>query len=49
MQFTYLGFNPKKALEMGLDSIDLGILRYFVNFIRTGVMLEREIEGDFVY
>lgn len=49
MQFTYLGFNQKKALEMGLDSIDLGILRYFVNFIRTGVMLEREIEGDFVY
>ena len=49
MQFTCLGFNQKKALEMGLDLIDLGILRYFVNFIETGAMLKREIDDDFLY
>lgn len=49
MKFTYLGFNQKKALEMGLDSIDLGILRYFVNFMMTGAMIKREIDGEFLY
>lgn len=40
MKYTILGFNQKKAIELGLDLDDLLILRWFIDFYHSGNMLK---------
>jgi len=45
MQYTILGFNQKKMIELGLDVKDALILRWMVDFQNTGKMRELIIDG----
>lgn len=49
MKFNLLGFSQLRAMELGLDLKDLTILRYIVDFIESGKMIEREIDGKIYY
>lgn len=49
MKFTYMGFSQKVAVDMGLDLIDLAILRYFIDFKDSGSMLIEIIENEKYY
>ncbi len=49
MKFNLLGFSQLRAMELGLDLKDLTILRYIVDFIESGKMIEREIDGKVYY
>ncbi|MGO0882428.1 hypothetical protein ACTPDI_06545 [Clostridioides difficile] len=45
MKYTILGFSQKKAVELGLNIRDLLILRWFVDFLGSGRMSRKVIEG----
>lgn len=47
MQYTIEGFNQAKAVELGLDTDDLVILRWLINF--SSKMEKKEIEGNTFY
>ncbi|AXU54378.1 TPA: hypothetical protein ACGFEM_002017 [Clostridioides difficile] len=45
MKYTILGFSQKKAIELGLNTKDLLILRWFVDFLGSGRMARKLING----
>lgn len=45
MKYTILGFSQKKAVELGLNTKDLLILRWFVDFLGSGRMSRKVING----
>lgn len=45
MKYTILGFSQKKAVELGLNTKDLLILRWFVDFLGSGRMARKLING----
>ena len=49
MKYTLDGFSQEKAIELGLDSTDLRLLRYFIDFKDSGEMVKEIIEGDVYY
>lgn len=49
MQYTIHGFSQKKALEYGLKSDELLILRWFVDFMGTSCMKKIIVEGEQYY
>lgn len=49
MKYTQYGFQQKYAVDLGLDTIDLSILRFFVDFIGTGKMEKVTITGTEYY
>ncbi|WP_242957631.1 conserved phage C-terminal domain-containing protein [Clostridium cochlearium] len=49
MKFTILGFKQGELIHLGLDTIDALILRYFVDFKDSGIMVRENIEGEFYY
>lgn len=46
MKYNVIGFSQQKAMELGLDVKDLIILKHIVDFINSGKMVEREIDGE---
>lgn len=49
MRYSIEGFQQDKLVEYGLDSVDAVILRWFVDFIATGKMQVRVIDGVSYY
>lgn len=49
MRKNILGFSQERAIELGLDAKDLLILRYIHDFVESGKMIEREIDGKIYY
>lgn len=49
MRKSILGFSQERAIELGLDAKDLLILRYIHDFVVSGKMIEREIDGKIYY
>lgn len=49
MKHNVIGFSQQKAMEFGLDVKDLLILKHIINFINSGKMVEREIDGEIYY
>ncbi|CZR95403.1 MULTISPECIES: hypothetical protein [Clostridioides] len=45
MKYTILGFSQKKAVELGLNTKDLLILRWFVDFLGSGRMARKLVNG----
>lgn len=49
MKYTVEGFQQEMVVELGLDYNDVGILRWFVDFMGTGRMQYRDIDGERFY
>ncbi|MDO5011164.1 MAG: hypothetical protein Q4E31_10100 [Intestinibacter bartlettii] len=49
MKYTVVGFFQPAAQELGLDYLDLGILRWFVDFKNTGKMISKKLQGKIYY
>lgn len=49
MKYNVIGFSQQKAMEFGLDVKDLIILKHIIDFINSGKMVEREIDGEVYY
>lgn len=49
MKYTVEGFQQESIVNMGLDYVDVGILRWFVDFISSGRMSSMEIDGEIYY
>ncbi|MDU1055043.1 conserved phage C-terminal domain-containing protein [Clostridium baratii] len=49
MRKSIFGFSQERAIELGLDAKDLLILRYIHDFVESGKMIEREIDGKIYY
>ena len=49
MQKVLYGFSQEAACEMGLDLVDLLLLRWFVRFSESGNMVKKEIAGETYY
>ena len=49
MKHNVIGFSQQKAMEFGLDVKDLIILKHIMDFINSGKMVEREIDGEIYY
>lgn len=49
MKYEIQGFGQKALLKYGLDGIDALILRYFVDFKDTGLMISKEVDGQAYY
>ncbi|MBU5335474.1 hypothetical protein [Intestinibacter bartlettii] len=49
MKYTVSGFFQPAAQELGLDYLDLGILRWFVDFKNTGKMISKKLQGKIYY
>lgn len=49
MRKSIFGFSQERAIELGLDAKDLLILRYIHDFVESGRMFEREIDGKIYY
>ncbi|MGM9533420.1 hypothetical protein [Intestinibacter sp.] len=49
MQKVLYGFSQEAACEMGLDIVDLLLLRWFVRFSESGNMVKKEIAGETYY
>lgn len=45
MKYTIEGFDQMTAIELGLDVVDLAILRWFVDFSQTGKMVKMTCSG----
>lgn len=43
MKFTVLGFNQKKAIDLGFDVNDLLIIRWFIDFYHSGKMVKMNV------
>ena len=49
MKFTMCGFSQQAALEFGLDTTDLYILRGIVDFMESGRMRTMTLDGERYY
>ena len=49
MKYTIEGFSQKVAKDLGLDALDLIILRWFVDFKDSGNMRTEFINGEKYY
>ena len=49
MQKVLYGFSQEAACKMGLDIVDLLLLRWFVRFRESGNMVKKEIDGETYY
>lgn len=49
MQKVLYGFSQEAACELGLDIVDLLLLRWFVRFIKSSNMVKKEIDGETYY
>lgn len=49
MRKSIFGFSQERAIELGLDAKDLLILKYIYDFVESGKMIEREIDGKIYY
>lgn len=49
MKYTMLGFSQKASDELGLDILDLAILRWFIDFKNSGTMKTRKLQGENYY
>jgi DNA-binding Lrp family transcriptional regulator len=49
VKFTINGFSQERLLEYGLDTVDVLILRYFIDFKDTGEMFARTIDNSPYY
>ncbi|MGG7209987.1 conserved phage C-terminal domain-containing protein [Clostridium baratii] len=49
MRKSIFGFSQERAIELGLDAKDLLILKYIYDFVESGKMVEREIDGKIYY
>lgn len=49
MKFTMSGFSQQAALEFGLDTTDLYILRWIVDFMESGRMRVMFLDGEKYY
>ena len=49
MKFTMCGFSQQAALEFGLDTTDLYILRWIVDFMESGRMRTMTLDGERYY
>ena len=49
MRKSIFGFSQERAIELGLDAKDLLILKYIYDFVESGKMIEREIDGKVYY
>ena len=49
MQKVLYGFSQEAACELGLDLVDLLLLRWFVRFSESGNMVKKEIAGETYY
>lgn len=49
MKYNVIGFSQQKAMELRLDVKDLIILKHIIDFINSGKMVEREIDGETYY
>ena len=49
MQKVLYGFSQEAACELGLDLVDLLLLRWFVRFRESGNMVKKEIDGETYY
>ena len=49
MKYTYFGFSQRAAVDMGLDLVDLAILRYFVDFKDSGYMVTETVNSETYY
>jgi uncharacterized CHY-type Zn-finger protein len=45
MKYTVFGFNQQKLVDYGLDMIDAGILRWYVDFYQTDAMVKIPVKG----
>lgn len=49
MKYEIQGFSQKVLVKYGLDDTDALILRYFVDFKDTGLMISEEVDGETYY
>lgn len=49
MKYTMLGFSQKSSDELGLDILDLAILRWFIDFKNSGTMKVKRLQGENYY
>jgi len=49
MKYTIMGFSQEKLVELGLDTLDVMILRYFIDFKEGMGMKSKVIEGRAYY
>lgn len=49
MQNILHGFSQQAACELGLDLVDLLLLRWFVKFKESGQMVQKQIENETYY
>jgi len=49
LQKVLYGFSQEAACELGLDLVDLLLLRWFVRFSESGNMVKKEIAGETYY
>lgn len=49
MQNIIYGFSQQAACELGLDIVDIVLLRWFVKFKESGNMVTREFDGEVYY
>ncbi len=49
MKYTVEGFNQALAFELGLDTADLALLRWLVDFAHTGKMTRATVAGNTYY
>ena len=48
MKYSIEGFSQSRAVELGLDVVDLSILRWITDFANTGKMVKMQV-GDNIY
>ena len=49
MKYTIMGFSQARAVELGLDVVDLCILRWIVDFSNTNRMVKLQVENKIYY
>ncbi|GAB6168266.1 hypothetical protein JCM1393_07260 [Clostridium carnis] len=49
MKFNILGFNQEELIKMDMDTSDVLILRYLVDFIDSGSMITEKVKEDIFY
>lgn len=49
MKHTIMGFQQEKLIELGLDLVDATILRYFIDYKNTDIMVSEVVEDKVYY
>ncbi|MEG1256398.1 hypothetical protein [Clostridium sp.] len=49
MKYTIMGFRQEKLVQLGLDTLDATILRYFIDFKESKGMKVKIVDGQVYY